>query len=57
MRAESRELRTPPNGRDPSTPKPRAQRNFTDPESKIMKTNDGAFHLLKRRRPSMTGRK
>jgi hypothetical protein len=46
MRAEGREPRTPPNGRDPSTPKPRAQRNFTDPESKIMKNNDGAFHLL-----------
>lgn len=36
--------RQPPNGRDPFTPKPKAQRNFTDPESKIMKTADGAFH-------------
>jgi transposase len=27
-----------------ATPKPKAQRNFTDPESKIMKTSDGAFH-------------
>lgn len=25
-------------------PRPKAQRNFTDPESKIMKTSDGAFH-------------
>src|SRR5439155_868315 len=25
-------------------PKPTAQRNFTDPESKIMKTSDGAYH-------------
>lgn len=25
-------------------PKPRAQRNFTDPDSKIMKTSDGSFH-------------
>ena len=25
-------------------PKPKAQRNFTDPESKIMKTSDGSFH-------------
>jgi len=25
-------------------PKPKAQRNFTDPESRIMKTSDGAFH-------------
>lgn len=25
-------------------PRPKAQRNFTDPESKIMKTSDGSFH-------------
>ena len=31
-------------GRDPFKPKPTAQRNFTDPESKIMKTSDGSFH-------------
>jgi transposase len=31
-------------GRDPFQPKPKAQRNFTDPDSKIMKTADGAFH-------------
>jgi hypothetical protein len=43
MRAEGREPRTPPDGRDPFKPKPKAQRNFTDPESKIMKTGDGAF--------------
>ncbi len=36
--------RQPPNGRDPFKPKPKAQRNFTDPESKIMKSADGAFH-------------
>ncbi len=30
--------------RENATPKPKAQRNFTDPESKIMKTSDGAFH-------------
>jgi transposase len=30
--------------REKATPKPKAQRNFTDPESKIMKTSDGAFH-------------
>jgi transposase len=36
--------RQPPNGRDPFAPKPKAQRNFTDPDSKIMKTADGAFH-------------
>lgn len=27
-----------------AVPKPKAQRNFTDPESKIMKTADGSFH-------------
>jgi len=31
-------------GRDSFAPKPTAQRNFTDPESKIMKTSDGSFH-------------
>ena len=27
-----------------ATPEPRAQRNFTDPDSRIMKTADGSFH-------------
>jgi len=27
-----------------ATPAPKAQRNFTDPESRIMKTADGSFH-------------
>lgn len=27
-----------------ATPTPKAQRNFTDPDSKIMITSDGAFH-------------
>jgi transposase len=27
-----------------ATPAPKAQRNFTDPESRIMKTSDGSFH-------------
>jgi transposase/IS5 family transposase len=44
MAAEGKQPRTPPNGRDPFAPKPTAQRNFTDPESKIMKTSDGSFH-------------
>lgn len=44
MRAEGRQPRRPPRGRDPFKPKPKAQRNFTDPDSKIMKTSDGAFH-------------
>jgi transposase len=30
--------------REKAAPKPKAQRNFTDPESKIMKTADGSFH-------------
>ena len=44
MRAEGRKPRKPDPDDDPPTPKPAAQRNFTDPESKIMKTSDGAFH-------------
>ena len=42
--AQGRKPRRPPHGRDPFEPKPSAQRNFTDPESKIMKTSDGSFH-------------
>ena len=45
MAAEGKQPRTPPNGRDPFAPKPTAQRNFTDPESKIMKTSDGSFQV------------
>jgi transposase len=44
LEADDKKPRRPPNGRDPFKPKPKAQRNFTDPESKIMKTADGAFH-------------
>ena len=44
LESDGRKPRRPPNGRDPFKPKPKAQRNFTDPESKIMKTADGAFH-------------
>ncbi len=36
--------RAPREGRDPFKPKPTAQRNFTDPESRIMKTSDGSYH-------------
>jgi hypothetical protein len=42
--AQGKKPRRPPGGRDPFKPKPTAQRNFTDPESKIMKTSDGSFH-------------
>jgi Transposase domain (DUF772)/Transposase DDE domain len=44
MRSEGREPRKPDPDDEPPTPKPTAQGNFTDPESKIMKTSDGAFH-------------
>lgn len=44
LEAQGKKPRQPPNGRDPFKPKPSAQRNFTDPESKIMKTSDGSFH-------------
>jgi transposase len=44
MREEGREPRKPDPDEDPPAPKPTAQRNFTDPESKIMKTSDGSFH-------------
>jgi transposase len=44
LEAEGRKPRPPRDGRDPFKPKPTAQRNFTDPESKIMKTADGSFH-------------
>jgi transposase len=44
MTAQAKTPRKPPNGRDPFAPKPKAQRNFTDPDSKIMKTADGSFH-------------
>jgi transposase len=44
MAAEGKKPRQPPGGRDPFAPKPKAQRNFTDPESRIMKTSDGSYH-------------
>jgi transposase len=44
LAAEDRKPRRPASGRDPFKPKPKAQRNFTDPDSKVMKTSDGAFH-------------
>jgi hypothetical protein len=44
LEAQGKKPRWPPKGRDPFKPKPGAQRNFTDPESKVMKTADGAFH-------------
>lgn len=44
MAADGKTPRAARDGRDPFAPKPKAQRNFTDPDSKIMKTADGAFH-------------
>jgi transposase len=44
LEREGKKPRAPKDGRDAFKPKPTAQRNFTDPESKIMKTSDGSFH-------------
>jgi len=44
LKKQGKKPRRPRDGRDPFKPKPGAQRNFTDPESKIMKTSDGSFH-------------
>jgi hypothetical protein len=44
LAAEGKKPRPTRDGRDPFAPMPEAQRNFTDPESKIMKTSDGSFH-------------
>ena len=44
LEAEDKKPRRPPNGRDPFKPRPSTQRNFTDPDSRIMKTSDGAYH-------------
>lgn len=44
MEAEGRKPGQPRDGRDPYAPTPSVQRNFTDPQSKIMKTSDGAYH-------------
>jgi transposase/IS5 family transposase len=43
LEEQGKKPRKPPGGRDPFAPKPTAQRNFTDPESKIMKTSDGSY--------------
>ena len=43
LEAQGKKPRPPRDGRDPFAPKPTAQRNFTDPESKIMKTSDGSY--------------
>jgi len=44
LQAQGKKPRSPRDRRDAFAPKPSAQRNFTDPESKIMKTSDGSFH-------------
>jgi transposase len=44
LAAQGKTPRAPRDGGDPFKPKPGVQRNFTDPESKIMKTSDGSFH-------------
>jgi len=42
--AQGRKLRKPHPDDEAPAPKATAQRNFTDPDSKIMKTSDGSFH-------------
>jgi transposase len=54
LEADGKKPRAPRDGRDPFKPKPTAQRNFTDPESKIMKTSDGAFTSASTARRSST---
>jgi len=44
LAAAGKTPRAPRDGGDPFLPKPGAQRNFTDPDSRIMKTSDGSFH-------------
>src|SRR5436190_219179 len=44
LEQDGKRPRGPRGGRDAYAPKPSAQRNFTDPDSKIMKTSDGAYH-------------
>jgi len=44
LQAQGKKPREPRDGRDPFQPKPSAQRNFTDPDSRIMKTSDGSYH-------------
>ena len=44
LEAQGKQPRRSPGGRDPFAPRPTAQRNFTDPDSKIMKTSDGSYH-------------
>jgi len=44
LEAQGKTPGRPRGGRDAYAPKPSAQRNFTDPDSKIMKTSDGAYH-------------
>jgi transposase len=43
LAAQGKRPRRPPKGRDPFSPRPNAQRNFSDPDSRIMKTADGAY--------------
>lgn len=44
MREQGRKPRKPDPDDEPPVPRPTAQRNFTDPESEIVKTSDGSFH-------------
>ena len=58
LEREGKKPRPPRDGRDPFKPKPSAQRNFTDPESKIMKTVGRVVPpVLQRARRSSTPRR
>ena len=43
LHAQGKHPRRPPGGRDPFAPRPREQRNFTDPESKIIRPPTAPF--------------
>ena len=44
LEMKGKQPRGPREGHDPYAPRPKAQRNFTDPESKIMKTAESSYH-------------
>jgi hypothetical protein len=56
-RAEGRRKPGRPAAPPSDKPDPEAQKNFTDPESRIMKTKDGFIQGYKRRRRSTRRRK
>src|SRR3954471_7571310 len=57
MAEQGKRPRRPPKGRDPFKPRPGDQRNFTDPESTIMKTAEAPFTSALTPRRSSTQRR